>query len=860
MPVTPAQKAAIEEVISAILAAQAPRGRRQLAAMFMDLVDRGSWPQYYEVIPEPRCLKNIQSGVAKGRYKEATDVYTDLSLVFWNALFYNESDSQIALDAQTLKDILEAEWKKRTVLPTTRSSPPPSSAQKVHGVAEDTTAGAKEVKPSSTGAKEVKTSTPAAPTPAPSTPAPPTPAPLPVAATAARTTTPASQTQPQPTASASTSNYAYSKPVPIRPKSTQRQTPEIEVDVVSPESDEAESDGAALQAERDPQSEEIVKQLEKGLPRWPGFGEEGWMTDTKPVRHCYTIIDMTLFSMDNKGTGNRLAVCLESVPEESSPTLHLASTSPISLKQIETRTRHKLYKSAKDFDHDMARLFEKARRWHDPGTEAYGRTLLLQRLYQALTSPNPPAAPYVSNTNFAALRAGPGNVRPVHGSDGEGIPNVTTHRVLSRDRTFVDELNYKGWKIKLADWVHLSNPDDPSRPIIGQVFRCWVSDNFGKPGPPGITVSWYYRPEQTFHPSNRMFWEGEVFKTSHFADHPLEDIIEKIACQFTARHIRGRPRPPFWYVGFPLYVCDSRYNDRDRVFVRIKNWNSCVPEEVRQSTEFMPIYPFERTVYPVRHPSPFISKGAGGKGVPKGPGGLLEPSPDLVDGMEEGAYGKKKSRTDSARVAASVTGGVAYPSTYQNIQLPYVQQQQYQQQQQFSQRIGPDRSVVTAAGGLASIGGPTQVEKLPPDTEDFQLFWRAEQYFELMIMSFHAFTLSMSAPVNTARELDLYRHICCLSPNTTAKLVDRDPETNEVLWFAAPPLNMARAKGPRHSLAYLEFLAAKRKKRHTAGESDDKMDCEEDSSQAAKRARTYVAPTVMETMQAVWKEMALDAR
>jgi len=56
-----------------------------------------------KVIPEPRCLKNIQSGVAKGRYKEAKDVYTDLSLVFWNALFYNEAGSQIAIDAALLK-------------------------------------------------------------------------------------------------------------------------------------------------------------------------------------------------------------------------------------------------------------------------------------------------------------------------------------------------------------------------------------------------------------------------------------------------------------------------------------------------------------------------------------------------------------------------------------------------------------------------------------------------------------------------------------------------------------------------------------------------------------------------------------
>lgn len=48
-------------------------------------------------------MNNIRAGVEKGRYKDALDVYTDLSLVFWNALFYNEPLSVIALDAGTLK-------------------------------------------------------------------------------------------------------------------------------------------------------------------------------------------------------------------------------------------------------------------------------------------------------------------------------------------------------------------------------------------------------------------------------------------------------------------------------------------------------------------------------------------------------------------------------------------------------------------------------------------------------------------------------------------------------------------------------------------------------------------------------------
>jgi len=49
MPLDPAKKMAIGEVIDALLGMQAPRGKRLLCGMFMDLVDRVDWPQYYEV-------------------------------------------------------------------------------------------------------------------------------------------------------------------------------------------------------------------------------------------------------------------------------------------------------------------------------------------------------------------------------------------------------------------------------------------------------------------------------------------------------------------------------------------------------------------------------------------------------------------------------------------------------------------------------------------------------------------------------------------------------------------------------------------------------------------------------------------
>ena len=109
------------------------------------------------------------------------------------------------------------------MLPRFRTSPPPSSAQKVHAVAAESN----------------------------NTTLPPPPA------TPARTDTPAGQ-----------GRNASSDP---------------DEDITSPDSDGLEEDEPATQMDRDPRSDEIIKQLEKGIPGWPGFGEEGWMDEVKLV-------------------------------------------------------------------------------------------------------------------------------------------------------------------------------------------------------------------------------------------------------------------------------------------------------------------------------------------------------------------------------------------------------------------------------------------------------------------------------------------------------------------------------------------------------------------------------------------------
>ena len=96
-----------------------------------------------------------------------------------------------------------------------------------------------------------------------------------------------------------------------------------------------------------------------------------------------------------------------------------------------------------------------------------------------------------------------------------------------------------------------------------------------------------------------------------------------------------------------------------------------------------------------------------------------------------------------------------------------------------------------------------------------------------------------------------------------AKLFDRDPATNEVLWFAAPPMNMSRARGPRYSLDYLLFIATKKRKRQEASTTDGivvdgREELEEEGSTSVNAKRPRVPPTVTETMRELWKEMRAD--
>lgn len=147
----------------------------------------------------------------------------------------------------------------------------------------------------------------------------------------------------------------------------------------------------------------------------------------------------------------------------------------------------------------------------------------------------------------------------------------------------------------------------------------------------------------------------------------------------------------------------------------------------------MPIYPFERSVYPKRYPSPFISGEP-----PKAPGGIG----DMVERgegekHEGGGIGRKRARKPATAVLGGPGGpssrldltdrygpsrglyvgppipGVSTPTAAQPVSSSF---EHYEPPALAQLRGDVDRSIVTASGGASALGGQIVVDRLPPET------------------------------------------------------------------------------------------------------------------------------------------------
>ncbi|KAK4703189.1 chromatin structure-remodeling complex subunit RSC1/2, partial [Phenoliferia sp. Uapishka_3] len=496
-------------------------------------------------------------------------------------------------------------------------------------------------------------------------------------------------------------------------------------------------------------------------------------------------------------SGRHMATPLLSLPDPATrQDYYKLVPNPIALDVIESRARAGEYTTPEAFDRDLHHLFQVARIFIRPETpgNVYSDLIVLQRLYQELTKRvshlTPPRA--LNLSSLSSVPSGPGNLQsqnratsPGGTADGDGKGLVTT-RVTLKDKIVLDGINYKGDILRVGDWVHLINPDNPAKPIIAQIFKVYKKIDSPQRC---LSVCWYYRPEETVHPASRQFYEHEVFKTSNFIDHSVEDFVERCFVMFFTKYVRGRPKPPAWKPGMPLYICEHRYKDEVKSFKKIKNWNSAVPEEIRKHEYDMDLYPDERVETLRRFKSPFV------RGV-VGPGGIGEAMEHeeeeqakyhFLPGGEPATVQKLKAVKEATEAAQAAEAATNRPTALYGAEpVPSINQ--------------PGTPANSAQNRAPPPIPPPPVVPTPPPVDTTSTpaeLAAAKESFQPLPSFISESRTQMDRPG---------------SPLTLLRFAGEKFRTNDkgdLLWFVSPPVALPPVQRPQHSLDYLYWKAQK---------------------------------------------------
>lgn len=264
----------------------------------------------------------------------------------------------------------------------------------------------------------------------------------------------------------------------------------------------------------------------------------------------------------------------EKLPEKRDyPEYYQEIAKPIALDNIKKNIKRRKYDTVEAFLNDMNLMFANARQFNMEGSQIYNDAMILQQEMMLLADEE--------------MRK----------------PDSTYQDLASRNnnktsRLPLDSVQHRGDTYRVGDWVHIHNMNDPSKPTIGQIFRIWQAPD----GQKWVNACWYYRPEQTVHRVDKVFYENEVVKSGQYRDHLVDEILEKCFVMFFTRYQRGRPQG----IGDRMvYLCESRYNEVEKTFNKIRTWKACIPDEVDSLDYAMDLFekvqPLRRLPSPIKH-------------------------------------------------------------------------------------------------------------------------------------------------------------------------------------------------------------------------------------------------------------------
>lgn len=267
---------------------------------------------------------------------------------------------------------------------------------------------------------------------------------------------------------------------------------------------------------------------------------------------------------DNNQT---LTLTFEKLPDpERHPAYRQIISNPVCLDDIRRRVKTRKYKNFGSFQDDFTLMIENYKKYNQNNPMLLNTARLMEYHFRKLVEIE------------------------LSKPDSDFLPEGELRYPL-------ENIEVRGKIYEIGDWVLLNNANDPNKPVVAQIFKLWYTSD----GTKWLNACWYFRPEQTVHRVDRLFYKNEVVKTGQYRDHLINDLIGKCYVVHFTRYQRGNPATP--YEG-PLFICEFRYNESDKVFNKIRTWKACLPEELRdQDEETIPVNgrKFFKYPSPIRH-------------------------------------------------------------------------------------------------------------------------------------------------------------------------------------------------------------------------------------------------------------------
>ncbi|XP_060077501.1 protein polybromo-1-like isoform X5 [Ylistrum balloti] len=564
-----------------------PEGR-PLRMIFMELPSKRDYPDYYQVILQPIDMVTIEAKIKGEKYYSENELIVDFELMFNNARHYNEEESQVYKDANTLEKLVKNKW--RNMLQTMEARKALSRNVKTNVCEKSTRMKDKKVTPLPTKLQDIYNTI--------------------HNYQDARGRALATPFLKLPLKTEYPDYYeVIKKPVDmqrIQQKLTASQYESVE-DMVA---DFVQMfDNACKYNEPDSLIYKDALTLQRVcLEKKLEMSNDG-VNDIPDVRAAVLEMMTSLFIstynfQDEEGRcySDSFAELPERDPDEDLETSK-QKEKPLSFDQIKRNLDKGRYRRFDKFQEDMFEVFERARRLSRTDSQLYEDAVEMH-LYFIKTRDETcrngeilltPALSYTERHLQASLDAEKIEKLPMEQqSMEEKRARQEAEEFNTPSEGGLDSFRYKEETFHVGDFVYIEPREKGQEPHIMCIEKLFVDQTDTQM----LHGNWFYRPNETFHLATRKFLEKEVLKSDSYTSIPITQVLGKCYIMFVKDYFKYRPEG---VADHDVYVCENRYVAKHKCFKKIKIWQSTKSDNVS-------IVPRDIPLVPVRVASVFADK------------------------------------------------------------------------------------------------------------------------------------------------------------------------------------------------------------------------------------------------------------